>query len=372
MLKRIIQEVEMGYEVDFLHVGEKSNSGDAILLHFGDGDNLSDWNVVLIDGGFSADGEKIVSKVEEYYKKDKIDLVISTHPDQDHINGLSYVIENIEVGELWIHKPWEHNQTIFNNVVDGRHTEKSIGEKLKQVVSKAHNLVEIAETKGIEVKEPFTGLNAFNGKIKILGPTKEYYHTLISDFDGMPGAKKRDEFLAKSLSDKVLDAYRKISQLWGEDGLPTEDKTSAKNNTSAITQLIVDNRRLLLTGDAGITGLGFAVDELENCSNSAELKFLQLPHHGSKRNISSELLDRLLGTHVEEGTNETTNITTFASTAKEGHPKHPSKRVLNAVVSRGARAVITGGVSARHYYQAPERDNWQKATSHKFEYSYDE
>ena len=41
-----------------------------------------------------------------------IDAVVSTHPDQDHVNGLHVVLDQLTVKELWIHKPWEHNQEL--------------------------------------------------------------------------------------------------------------------------------------------------------------------------------------------------------------------------------------------------------------------
>lgn len=362
----------MGYDVDFLNIGEKSNSGDAILLHFGEEEDTSQWKVVLIDGGFSSDGERIINKIDEYYSKNKIDLIISTHPDQDHINGLHYILENIDVGELWIHKPWEHNKIVLENLQDGRHTENSIEEKLKESVSKAYDLVKMAESKGIKVTEPFHGLSLFNNKLTILGPSEEYYESLIPEFDGMPGRTQKSGTIAKALSNTIKEAFQSISQIWGDDGLPSDDETSAKNNSSVITQLIIDNRRIILTGDAGITALNQAVDQLDTCLNPAEIYFLQIPHHGSKRNISSELLDRLIGEHISEGQSQTSKITTFASVAKEGAPKHPSIRVLNAITSRGAKAIITQGSPKRHYHKSPEREGWSIAESHQFQYSYEE
>ncbi|MFC3187245.1 hypothetical protein ACFOD0_10120 [Shewanella intestini] len=78
----------MGYEIDILAVGEKSNSGDAIALRYG---NLhggrDEQTVIIIDGGYKDDGQKLLHHVKEHYLTDEVDLVISTHPDQDHING---------------------------------------------------------------------------------------------------------------------------------------------------------------------------------------------------------------------------------------------------------------------------------------------
>lgn len=71
----------MGYKIDVLVVGEKSNSGDAIAVRYG---NLSrqreDQTVVVIDGGYKADGERLAAHIKNHYGKEKVDLVISTPP----------------------------------------------------------------------------------------------------------------------------------------------------------------------------------------------------------------------------------------------------------------------------------------------------
>ncbi|MDY0406868.1 MBL fold metallo-hydrolase [Virgibacillus sp. 179-BFC.A HS] len=45
---------------------------------------------ILIDGGPPQAGKKVVSYLRKQ-KVDQIDLMISTHPDYDHIGGLIYM-----------------------------------------------------------------------------------------------------------------------------------------------------------------------------------------------------------------------------------------------------------------------------------------
>jgi hypothetical protein len=55
----------MGYEIDFLPVGEGEKSGDAIALRFGNlFGNRNEKTVVVIDGGFKETGEKLVKHIE--------------------------------------------------------------------------------------------------------------------------------------------------------------------------------------------------------------------------------------------------------------------------------------------------------------------
>jgi hypothetical protein len=54
----------MGYEIDFLPVGEGEDSGDAIALRFGSlFGPRSEQTVVVIDGGFKESAEGLVSHI---------------------------------------------------------------------------------------------------------------------------------------------------------------------------------------------------------------------------------------------------------------------------------------------------------------------
>ena len=103
----------MSYEVDIRAVGDESKSGDAIALRFGE--FITDPNsqrVVVIDGGFRDSGEDLVKHIKGFYETNTVDLVIATHPDNDHVSGLRVVLEEMEVLELWMHRPWAHGAQV--------------------------------------------------------------------------------------------------------------------------------------------------------------------------------------------------------------------------------------------------------------------
>jgi competence protein ComEC len=75
--------------VRFLDVGQ----GDSIQISTPDGYEL------LIDGGPSADVLRELAKGRDFFDK-SIDIVVSTHPDTDHIGGLSDVLERYEIGAI--------------------------------------------------------------------------------------------------------------------------------------------------------------------------------------------------------------------------------------------------------------------------------
>ncbi|WP_027858413.1 ComEC/Rec2 family competence protein [Marinobacterium jannaschii] len=358
----------MGYEVDFIGVGKESKSGDAIAIRFG---NLyggrDEQTVVVIDGGFKDVGAEMVSHIKQHFGTDRVDLVISTHPDQDHINGLETVLMELTVNELWMHLPWTHNQGLADKFTDGRITDNSIGERLKESLEKAWFLFCLAEEKSIPVYEPFTGLSHTSGQIRILGPSESYYEELIPQFDGMPAAKEQVE---ASFLDKVASQLKQIFAFWGEDKIYDDGVTSPKNNSSVITQLIVDGKRMIFTGDAGIEALSHAADQFEQCVNSAPLRIVQIPHHGSRRNVGPTVLNRLLGEPLSEG--EDRELLAVASTAKQGEPKHPRKAVLNAFTHRGARVLVTRGNGIRSSFEAPQRSGWSPVDPEPYHYTWEE
>lgn len=360
----------MGYEIDFLGVGDESKSGDAIAIRFG---NLhggrQEQAVVVIDGGFKVTGTALVEHIKVHFGTDQVDVVINTHPDQDHINGLETVLNELDVKELWIHKPWEHNRGLAEKFHDGRVSDNSISERLKQNLEKACSLVRLAESKGVVVREPFAGLTDASGALKVLGPSMEYYESLIPEFEGLPERTSLFDAM-EGFFEKAASAIRHFFATWGDDQIDDEGVTSAKNNSSVITQLVLDGRRLLFTGDAGIQALEQAADQVDLCVTGAELKFMQIPHHGSRRNIGKTVLNRLVGHPVEQG--EYRGITAIASTAKAGEPKHPRKAVMNAFTHRGVSAIATRGSGIRHHHDAPTRENWESLSPEPYHFEYED
>ena len=362
----------MGYEVDVIGVGDESKSGDAIAVRWG---NLfgarEEQKVVIIDGGFRESGQDVVNHVRGHYRTNVVDVVISTHPDQDHVNGLHEVLDELSVWQLWIHKPWEHTYGLAGKFADGRLTDSSLGQRLRESHESASDLVWKAERKNILVVEPFAGLSLHNQQeFCVLGPTAPYYESLIPEFDGMPKEKKELTALIAELASIVPKTVKRLVSTWGVDVLDDNDTTSAENNSSVITALTVEGQRLLFTGDAGVTALSHAADHLDFSFQNAQLRFFQIPHHGSRRNVGPTVLNRLIGYPLPQG--HSRSVTAIASTAKRGEPKHPRKAVMNAFTHRGVKAIATRGCTTLHFHNAPARQGWIAATPDDYHWTYDD
>src|SRR5262245_19049084 len=322
------------YQVDFLPVGDGAKSGDAIAMRFGDFSDAMKTYVVVIDGGFQSSGEALVDHIRPHYGTTYVDLVVSTHPDSDHSSGLSVVLEHMKVGQLWMHKPWEHTYDIAKMFQDGRVTDMSVAEGIRKSLEDVRYLEKLAIKKGIPIVEPFTGLQDVTQSLTVLGPTQQFYKSLLPDFRCTP-TPKYESLFAKLVGGSVALAVQVAETLGIETLVEPTEGTHAENNSSAIMIFAHGQDCILFTADAGVPALEQAVWQLEAVGfDFNRLRIVQIPHHGSKRNVGPKILDRLLGL---KRTDDAILRRAVVSASPQGEPKHPSKRVLNAFRRRGAR-----------------------------------
>ena len=356
----------MAYEVDFLDVGDAGKSGDAIALRVGNLAIPSEQGVVVIDGGFQPSGETLVKHIRDYYKTNRVDLIVSTHPDGDHNSGLTAVLEQMDVKQLWMHKPWEHTDGTADLFRNGRVTDAGVRASLRRSLEDAVDLESLARSKSIPIVEPFAGYQAegFGATFTVLGPSREYYESLLPGFRSTPAPAQSTGLFQRALQG-AQEVVQRVAEDWGYETLADDGETSPENNSSVILLVSFGDDLLLFTGDAGIPALTAAADQLEASGfAAANIKFIQVPHHGSKRNVGPTVLNRLLGPKL--ATDERLR-TAFVSAAQDAAPKHPAKKVLNAFRRRGAPVHGTDDGNARwhHSTDAPAR-TWGPSTPHPF------
>lgn len=322
----------MIYDIDFLAVENEerdgTKSGDAIIVSVTEPVTGVQRHIV-IDAGFSATGSTVVQKFQEWYGAARVDLVISTHPDSDHINGLQEVVETLDVGELMLHLPWQHNS---NASMLGNY-------------ERIRSLYDSAIKHGTTVTEPFTGLERFGGAIRILGPSQSYYEELLAaSIEEVRSGTAATRVLESKMSALLASGKRLLERALGrypEETLDDVDDTSPRNQSSVITLATQGADHMMLTGDAGIGALEAAATEYETIVgpfHAYPLHFFQAPHHGSKHNLGGSVLNRILGTEA----NPFGSPVAFISSAKASE-KHPSPKVTNALGRRNARVVVTEG-----------------------------
>src|SRR5690606_23751202 len=109
---------------------------------------------------------------------------------------------------------------------------------------------------------------------------------------------KEENKFVKSISEtyqRIIDA---VKESWGTETLKEDyESTGARNESSAVLYADIDGYKVLLTGDAGKQALHNSADYAENILGIklSECTFVQMPHHGSRRNVSPSVLNRILG-----------------------------------------------------------------------------
>ncbi|HGN1330517.1 TPA: ComEC/Rec2 family competence protein [Proteus mirabilis] len=351
-----------GYDLDFLSIGDKS-SGDSIFFR-----TLRDYkheSLMLIDGGYAGDAVNILKTMDEWYETREIQDMVLTHGDSDHINGLIALLEsdeNLTVGTLWALFPWNYSAELINDeYFKSRNSVKYLSDELKRVFKSLAKLEELAKARNITIKEPFAG-EVIN-KFTVLSPTKEFYLSNIAsstktasenlnrEKTGMESLKE-----ARSTVFKVIANIKMKASPWGEEIFPSED-TSAENNNSVILYTDYLDSNILLTGDAGKKAFDDLIKRKSNILN--KIKTFQVPHHGSRRNLSSLILDSLFGNKIKK---EAYNpkIKAVISAGKEDE-HHPRNAVVRALMHRNIKVFTTKKSRYHDSMNAPDR-KWKAAT----------
>lgn len=347
-----------GWEIDLLPVKESKQSGDCILLRFGDlFAGKQKQNVFIIDGGFSDTAKSIKEHLKKYYNcyydgVYHITGMILSHPDQDHISGLVELLidKQIKISNLIVNAPWKTlTRSWFK---DGRITNNSLKVELQDVFNKLNELITLAierhNAKILYGVDSLGELTCNGAKFTILGPDKMFYNTCMANSektkDKSEDVKSVEKMTVKSLDKEELYIPGKIK--WAEI-----DSTSAINESSIVFLFEYEGFKMLFTGDCGRIGLKTAIDYADRHSiNLADTQVIKMPHHGSRHNIDLAFLDRF--THM--------NRACYISCAKDDEGHHPSKRLVNILNEKGFKVYSTSGSTLHRSSNAPDR-GWVSA-----------
>lgn len=349
------------FEIDFLKV-DSNKSGDAIAIRY-EKNNLT-W-IHVVDGGYQDTGDQLVEYINQFYGNPSyIDYVVVSHPDGDHAGGLRAVLDKFQVGQLWMLRPWLYADKLIHRFVRFRSVENLI-ERLKEIYPNVAELEDIAEEKDIPIYEPFQGARI--GEFIVLAPTRSRYLDLVVESDKTPESLKEAASSQTSplglFIEKAVSVFR---ALWGQESFSSEE-TTPENNMSVVQYANLCNKKILLTADAGRDALWEAVVFAPYAGLALPgIDRFQVPHHGSRRNVSTEVLDVLLGSRLASKPNDGNGKFTAIVSASEKDKDHPKKAVLRAMIHRGARVYTTEGNNLRSGQNAPHREGWNTATPVKY------
>ena len=98
--------------VHFIDVGQ----ADSAFIELGNGQTM------LIDAGRSGNASTIINYIKGL-QYETIDYVVASHPHDDHIGGMATVLDNFNIGKMYMPKQ-AHTITAFTNMLFGQHIKR--------------------------------------------------------------------------------------------------------------------------------------------------------------------------------------------------------------------------------------------------------
>lgn len=355
----------MAYEIDFVGCSDVKKDYDAIAFRFRDGHG--DLINCVFDGG-TEDAYKTLSlHLEKYYSIAKgmpVDYVFCSHPHIDHASGLKGVLEEFGARCLVMNRPWQHIDDLLPHLQNGNWSEKGLERYLRENYPYINVLEEIANRKNIRIVDAFRG-DVFAEYLTILSPSHDEYIEYLVESDKTPKPKSIAENASVATDNFSAREGHEIASQWGVDALEENPSTEPDNETSLILYGHPDAKEsFLLTADAGIRALDSALRYARSCQfDMRQLDFVEMPHHGSRHNVNSMILDSLLGNVVPkmdvDKLSEVYHRASFVSIAKGSD--HPRKAVVNAFLHRGWPVYVSADNTVRHHRGDMPPRNWENA-----------
>jgi len=330
---------------------DKQASGDCTLLRWGYLADPAQTQVALIDSGRNVDDLEHLTTLLKELGVTRIDYLIGTHTDDDHIGQFQGLLddESFGFGELWILDPFDH-LTAYDEHIESVAT-ASIDATIKTV---QHPRVLSGEITKVNPRPLST--TSDDGKLIVLGPTQRYYKRLLPRiFDYERLMTGRDELaLLAALSSASIEQPQTpapvavVESQWGVDRLGAGRGNPANNASLLLLFTTPAGLQVLFTGDAGVE----AFDEAKSTFNDpdsgydqSKLSHVQLPHHGAHANVSAELLDWLLGSKIEDRDEADEAVTKMdrrcIAMNGKNDPHHASGAVTDAAYQRGWSPIAT-------------------------------
>ncbi len=237
----------------FCDVGQ----GDAIYIRFASGQDM------LIDGGPDNKVLACLSQAMPFYDR-TIDVVLLTHPQSDHLNGLIPVIERYSL-KYFVAPP------VGNTTLSYR------------------RLIDVVASRSIAVKNLYSGSEMRFGqaKVKVVWP------------DGQWVAEKTKNqkcsiknHLPNSLC--IADAAGEQAVQEARGAVLGAETSEDLNHFSIITHLAYGDFDALFSGDSDIAVQKNILERgLALASSNNPIEVLKVPHHGSKTGLFAQFLDSL-------------------------------------------------------------------------------
>jgi len=364
----------MGIEFEFF----KAGNGDSILVSTYDEDDDGEKEYktnILIDGGTLDTYDDSISDIYANLKDDddaNLDLVILTHIDNDHIEGLVELLEEekraiIEdddyipvIKDIWFNS-LIYKESIFRQITKHSYSGASELVTFREFVKDIRHKVDFEDYISIDNETllkkndiEFILLSPNDDKLKKV--YKEHEDKLKYDYASASNESPKDY---RSLLEELA---KKSFKQNGEIKAETGDRTP-NNGSSIAFILIYDDKKYLFLADAH---MDIVVDSLSkqtkyfNDKGKIEFEFVKLSHHGSKENLNQHFLNLI----------ETDNFIILTNGLSHGHPDDEtlSKIIIN-MERKTEDSVINFIFNYPHMANHSELEDIQREKKFKMIYS---
>jgi beta-lactamase superfamily II metal-dependent hydrolase len=287
--------------------------GDALVVEYGDGPTT---HRVLVDGGTPPTHRAIRDVLAALPDQESmLELFVLTHVDTDHIGGvlklLSPVPKGMEVRDFWFNERRHLEPASILGPVDG----EILGVFLDRLPWTWNGVFQPEGKRGnfpvMIPDRPGAAPPCFELEggmsITLLSPGPTEVTALQKAWAKELDTKKLDpsaDDFAERLSEQMHRRGVEPPSLLGEEDAMTVDELAAQRftedpspaNGSSIAMLLEHNERsCLLTGDAVPSAMLPPIRALlrERRQTKLRVDAVKLPHHGSRNNVSPELVDVL-------------------------------------------------------------------------------
>ncbi len=257
--------------IEFLQAG----TGDSIWI------SHNKKNIV-IDGGKTTSA--IIARYDQMAKDENIDLLVVTHIDTDHIAGIIALMDHIKIHgqtgrlkQVWFNYPKKED--------DGEYSVNE-GNQLSGMLCKIEGLNWCNNT------------SELIGKVTAIGDLR--LHVLAPDHDVADEYKPKeaDELGARN-ADWNVDLEALIDHMNDDD-----IDEGGPNSQSIVILLECNDKRALLPGDCTPKELYEALRAYKRRNEQPlSLELMKLPHHGSLRNITKEIMEEVVCSEFVISTN---------------------------------------------------------------------
>ena len=269
--------------IDFLDVG----CADAIHIRFDGTDGIP--RNILIDGG-SEKGELYTTslrvRINEIIniQKEIIDLWIITHIDDDHIGGVLRLLKDEELllqsdlsrTTFWFnYSIWDYDTGIRTDNL--KNVKQGI--TLREYLIKNSNVID-------HITNSMGTIDLWGAKITILSPDAKRYKELLGVWL-TEEIKLREREISALKKGRKNDYERKIEDF----DISKEVKDDSEENGSSIAFVLeFHGESILLSADSHPWVLESSLERIWG-GEKVSLKYMQIPHHGSRYNLSNSLLN---------------------------------------------------------------------------------